>query len=352
MRSRLTILFILLSLGCFAQPETLSKYYRFIHSAELAIVYGKPDSSAFYYTEAFRNRPLPFARDLRNASIVNTRLNKFDIVYAQLEKLVRLGLSVDQLKTDTVYSRFFRSAYGRNFLKHCSQWKPIYQKAYRNKIRELIALDQSLRRKANAYTHHMDSIRAIDKRNILSFVQMIRERGFPTESAVGIEATNVINPLYFAVIAHQSSGYTQYDSLYALIRHHILEGNIENKMGAYMLERINGGSVLNVIKLQYVTVRDSTRSAANPHNVVVKESSDWGIFPLTGELVAKEDLKRQELMLDNYKENLLKALFNLSNREYALAGSGEGAYINYTSLEGYKKESEKLLTGSRIIEGR
>ncbi len=253
-----------------------------------------------------------------------------------------MGASIDTLKKGQVYAEFLSSTAGKRLLTQYPTWKPVYNKTYRKKIEELVEADQYFRKKPSAYTVYGDTIKAIDRKNIADFLSLTKKYGFPSESKIGIDPDDFTNPLYSLIILHQSNGPLQQFDFYPLLSEQILKGNIENKAGLFMMNRVSGGYVFDVVRVQHIKVIDSTRSKSNPNNYTVLQTSKWGYYPLNEKEEKVINAKRKEFYLDSYEEGMTKTLYSLEQSLYLLSAYGSYSTLTYPKYADYQADKLNL----------
>ena len=341
------LLLILLISGkdTLAQNSKTGNYYKYIYKGEECILNSALDSSSYYFSLAFKYVEFPFARNIYNAAVVDAKLSKNEKVYNYLVYLLKLGASYHQLFSDTSFKKFFLSDYGKKLIAFSEQIKPTYNKYYRAQIEKLVKDDQYFRIKPNANSTYIDTIKAIDRQNIATFLSLNNKYGFPSEHEIGIDSNIFTLPLYALIILHQSNGRLQQHNFDELLTKNILDGKIENKIGAYLLNRLHGTTIsaYEVIKFQFVKVKDTTMSASDPNNTTVIKETEWGYFPINEKEVNKVNIARSQIYLDGYYESIKKILFGLIHKEYRMFSTGALTKQNYTSLTRFNSDKEKLV---------
>jgi hypothetical protein len=326
-----------------AQPKQLVAYYQAIYKAENCIMQNRLDSSLHYYQQAFAAWPRPFGRDTYNAAVVASQQKVYIKTHHYLTRLLKLGAKLADIKNTKIFAPFLQSQLGRRFLQQAPSVKPIYDAVYRSQIEALLAADQAFRIKKGSYTLYGDTIKKIDRQNISAFLQLVNEKGFPTEEKVGITSLEgVAAPLYNIIIVHQGSGPLQQYSFASLIKENILTGSIENKAGAYLYNRSLGYNIFDILRVQYVKIKDSTASHSNPNNFTVLEESEWGYAPLTEKEAAQTNTRRAALLLDSYEAHLSKTLFAIKNPVYQLSANGAQSTFTVTKYEDFIAQKQVL----------
>jgi hypothetical protein len=299
----------------FAQ-ENLKSYYDNIYKADDFIVAGRLDSAELSLRAAFAHKPKPFARHLYIYAIVNSKLGNFQKVSSAFKSLLELGMPFDKIVEANLFSGYLQSAEGKKMAKSYKKIKPSYDHAYRERIKLMLVRDQLFRTKAGSYSTYGDTIKKIDRENIDELMMLIRTKGFPTEQRVGIDEKLNFAPLFALLIIHQSSGPMQQYDFSELIREQVKNGNIENREGYFLFNRVSGGMSMSLVNVKYVKLIDTTGSRANPTNQVLIKTSDWGYFPLKSIDENRENLRRAEFFIEPYDKSIRKARFALKNPDF------------------------------------
>jgi hypothetical protein len=325
-----------------AQNSEVKSYYENIYRSEACILNNQLDSSSFYFSKAFEAMRFPFARNVFNAAIVDAKLANYKNVFKYCTYLLQLGASYHKLSSDTSFGAFFVSPYGKKLRTSHKSIKPIYNNQYRSVIIKMVKDDQFYRQKPNGYRIYGDTIKAIDKRNIAALLQNIKKYGFPSEYNVGVDSGRLTMPLYTVIVIHQSSGALQQYDFSNILTRAVLDGDIENKAGAFMINRSSGSNWFEVMKLQLIKVIDTTLNPSDPNNINILKETDWGYFPLNEKELRQADEQRANLYLDGWEANIRKVLFGLKQQQYLMFSAGANTRLNYTSAEGFEIDSGKM----------
>jgi hypothetical protein len=348
MRNRAILLLLCFNINinnfwAYSQNKSLEKYYSNIYLAEECILKGSPDSSLIYYSTAFTFKPYPFSRDIYNAAVVADKTNQNKIEYKYLKLLIARGVSCTELAKAKGFNNFFHQKGNERMIRQLQKQRPQFSKEYRKEIETLIERDQFFRIKPNGYKLFIDTILKIDAQNVNAFQNLIKKYGYPSEDKIGVDKLKAIGyPLYSGIILHQASGPMQQFNLTGLIKENILNGNLENKIGFFFLSRINGEGLSDILKFNLVKVIDSTKSASNPANIIIIDSTDYGYLQLSQEDIFQKNTRRLEFYLDDYESSLKKSLFSLKHPEYKLNVLGSTSNGNYTKREDYEIDKKLL----------
>lgn len=338
----LFILFTFLSLLANGQERNVEQYYQHINKAELLLTEGKLDSSSHHFSAGFKHLPFPFSRHVFNAAVVDAQLKRYNNVHEYLKYLLQLGYPFDSLNNAPLFKVFFKTSEGKKLVAVKSQIKPIYNTEYRSAIVKMVEDDQFFRIKSGGYKLYSDTIRKIDKRNVDELLRLIDLHGFPSESKVGVDPTSLLHPLYSVIIIHQTKGPAQIYNFEKIVTEHMLQGNIENKAGFYLVKRATGGRTEVVYKVVHVKVTDPTKNVGSSTNHQVLESSDYGYLPESAEKIKKMNEERQRVYLDTHEENIKKVFFSLQFPQYKTSSLGAVEMIVHQDRQLYSEEKAIL----------
>lgn len=299
--------------------ENLEAYYNHTHKAEHFIIDNRLDSAELYFRKAFTYRQHPFARHLYISAIVNSKLGNFKAVSGALVSLIELGLRFEKISQVKLFSNYLKSKEGKRLAKIQKNIKHTYDPAYRLRIEQMAERDQFFRTKPGSYATYGDTIKKIDQENVDSLLMLIKTKGFPTEQKIGIDENLSFAPLFSILFIHQSNGPLQQYDFSELLRQNVRNGNIENKEGYFLFNRVSGGNFMEIVRVQQVQLIDSLKSRGNPSNHIVLNTSKWGYLGISEK--EKENAKRLDFLLEDYDSNLKKDLFALQNNDFDLMQS-------------------------------
>jgi hypothetical protein len=325
-----------------APKNNVQLYYDHIFKAEAFIIRHQLDSCAYYFAQAFRQLPHPFARHVYNAAVANAQLKNYPLVYQHLVYLYQLGASHKKLKADSSFASFFASPQGKKISAGYKKIKPVYNARYRAAILKMAEDDQVFRQKPNAYKLYNDTIQAIDKRNVAQLLALMDKYGFPTEQAIGVNADALSMPLYEILILHQSNGPLQQFDFSNILVKAIMAGQLENKAGSFLLNRSSGEGGFEVMKLQLVALIDTTIQWNDGDNTKLIKETDWGYFPLSEKELNKANMRRRQLYLDDWEANIRTVLFGLKQKRFLIFSSGGAQSIIYTDAAGFESDKAKM----------
>ena len=187
--------------------EDLRKYYSHTNKAEINIIEKNYQQAMVEYEKAFASWGEPFAVDYYNAAVCGVFCDKFDKTKYYLEKVLTLGYSFSNVKKEKVFRPFFKSKFGKSLEKEKPIMK-IQDEEYREIIQNLYHYDQVIRQKydyVSNKTYEKYFVRQqyiIDSLNLAVFEMLIKERGFPSESKIGVDSESLNFPAYDILLDH------------------------------------------------------------------------------------------------------------------------------------------------------
>lgn len=185
----------------YAQSDVLL-YHSLIYSAENSILNSNFYEARNLYRRAFDLDQEPFFEDLLNAAIVSNILG--DSIEAK--KCIQIS---DSLHCINLYDSDIDSVYGSLVRDLDPERSCELDYEYRDSIFLLFKVDQQIRTSHPDYSLWTDSLFSIDHNIRLRLMNLILNRGFPSQQRVGIFFPLTFPPPYYYVILHayQSSDF-------------------------------------------------------------------------------------------------------------------------------------------------
>lgn len=324
----------------------LKKYYSVINQAELFIIENKYDSAAQQYDLAFINNKQPFAKDIYNAILCNCKTNDHRKAYNYMYKLAQLGYPVEKIKSQKVCADFWLSPYGAKATNLNKTVKPIYDPAYRRLIYDMFDKDQQFRIMTGSYKLYGDTIYKIDKKNVDLFRTCIKKYGFPSEYKIGVDTSGVIQPIYWAIIIHQSTSDKQIYNFSADLRTAISKGELENHAGAQMIMRNDGVTLFDgfgLVEVQFDSVSYNKHSNGKIDTITRKFRSGLGVYPCTDEEAKKYNNEREKIMLEPIADYYKKIKAQVSQQDFHFLMPASESIFNVTSYQAYLEFTKNLI---------
>lgn len=306
-----------------AISQSAQTYYAFIHKGEAAYNKENYAEALQLYDQAFKHKQgLPFAYDLFHYGFIACKAEQYAKAEESFTKIIRLGLSPSYFDNfqDSPIGPFLQSERGKEFLKNASKlpmMETINQELRENILKRRLR-DQYYRLKPNGYEIFRDSITYVDHQNADFLMELYRQyNGFPDESIIGIDSTNVTEPFYFILLLHQSFGtFSRKFDFSREIKEAITSGRLNNIIGGELLEKSLEKFTLGN-DMQYTMVLDSLKTI-NIHNPYKRENFPdrdvcEGFMPKSDSDMAKIHSNRQEIYMENIQERMIKR--NLRTRE-------------------------------------
>lgn len=168
------LFFILLLLSC-TTPYS-RRYYAHVNKAEQAIIDNRYSLAIRHYRKAFKY-PMGFADHYFNAFKVSIQENNLRFAEYNAAKLLERGLCLDFFEQYPMLSNYVLR------WNRLSAYKPDIDQTYRIKLQEMMDLDQTVSRRDR------DATRRVFQQNYDTFKKMMKTRGYPTESSIGLSCT-------------------------------------------------------------------------------------------------------------------------------------------------------------------
>lgn len=322
-RSALFLLLLILLNACATSgvpeqaemPDYTAVYHPVINVAELRVVEGDYEGALVAYKQAFAAVPSPFARDYYNAAVSAVQLNDEKQAFDYLEQLVLKGVSLPYLERQEVFDTLQASKRWQKFQKKYPKRRQKYEQAANLDLRadldELYARDQYFRQAEGGWRVHGDTIKQIEKDNVVNLLNWISDYGYPGEGLIGVADTLEELPRFTVVIqrqTHARNGFEFQNILTKAVR----QGRIAPHAAAYLLDQQAG-------KSQY----GSRAFARIICKKCKKDKNHEKIQGLLLEKMSEEELVqiekgRKRLGLESLQDYKKKVLYSLENDQFKL----------------------------------
>ena len=169
----------------FGQIKNIRNYQENINNAELSLIAGnKSIALNEYYTTLIKSEG-NFCKDIYNA----TELTKKDTFFVFLNLLTTKGLTNSYINGLTEFSQFHKDPKWIAFLKDNQNYNGI-NKELKAQIDSLHDIDQFFRTKDGSYKVYGDTIKQIDRKNMLFMYSLITANEFPGEHDIGVNSVS------------------------------------------------------------------------------------------------------------------------------------------------------------------
>jgi len=325
---KLSITFLLIIFQFNLKSQVVARYYEYINEAEMAFYNGDLPTAQAAYKNAFTLKDAPqFASNLYNYGYISILLKDYRQSYLSFKKVIELGLSTNRFKNnkDSIIKIFLAAKEGKQFLKEIDSYTLDVgiDKALRAKMYRLTQMDRKYRLKENGYTAYRDSMTITDHAVVDSLLEIFKEyKGIPTERKIGIDTFDIISPIYFYLLVHQSEGTNsrKYD-FSEYIKEAVRNGNINNSVAADLLERANstfklGG--LNFQVLEYDSLGKSKLGFEHNYANLPRENFCVGFGTIKGNTEQEINDRRTALYLPTLKQRLKMFEAQMLNQKHNL----------------------------------
>lgn len=323
---KLKILIYFFTVNTFAQmQQSVKEYYNNINIAEDLILKNDLNGAISFYNKAFKEKKEPFFRDIYNQALCFALLRKKQKCRKNLKILINYGYPKDSLLSNEKFKRIITKLKFKQNLK--------YDNAYKIAIDSIFERDQFFRKIDRI--KFKDSIRKIDSTNVIKLLELIKEKGFPTERKIGVYDYFDYKPFSIIVVHNHIIGY----NFSSIILNAIYNGDLDNRIGAdlYNLSIANGkdlyGSNLGGLT-QYALCKGTT----------ILKKTPFGIYKLDPEIIKEKNKNRFEIGLDDIEINQKKLLFNEKFKGFIFIKYRNKKRWCLESEEDYNKCMEKLIT--------
>lgn len=271
-----------------------NEYFNLIDQAEIAIVNSDFKEANSLYQKAFNTNTESFVLDIINYSKCNCFLSD-KIQKNAIITLLQKGLSIKELRKDVVLKKCIK--------KNDAEFKdiePIYDSLYRKQIQQLGYDDQFYRLKKGSYVKYRKEIDSIDYNNINTFIELVDEKGFPSEAKIGVE-NRVGWQEWIIVVLHyqqQRSKDKSKPDITKILKKAVDENKLRPSIYAHLAEMQN----------------DSIYRKYYHSPLVMIEKGEYRIFKSTLDKVNTIDEEREKIGMSSLKNQLVKFFFTQSKK--------------------------------------
>ena len=192
--SKIKIIIIFFSYTSYAQLQSnIRSYYAYVNNAESLVLKSDFKKAIISYDEAFRYKKDVFLKDIYNQAVCYAILNKKHKCIKNLKTLLNYGYPLDSLLSN---EKFKKTIANYNFNERI-----LYDSTYKKIMDSLFTRDQFYRKIDRL--KYKDSIRITDSTNVIKLLELIKQKGFPTERKTGVYQEFDYSPLSL-IIVHNS----------------------------------------------------------------------------------------------------------------------------------------------------
>jgi hypothetical protein len=298
--------FLLLTYVSFGQTKTTNnnfEYYKLINLAELSIVDSAYNKALDNYQEAFSKTKSPMSKDLHNACVCALKTKKYDEVFDFFDKLVQKGVKFDYFKSSVfkpIHNIEKWKEFEIKYPKKNKEAKSKFNLELKYYIDAMHGRDQDLAVKKNEDPNFRPKFHTEVKKNEKTFVRLIKEFGFPSEDAIGVDEpdNSKISILLFHFM--QKRGY--YDS-----------GN--DSLDYYLLNAIQDGEFDPYGYANLVTMDNTNKTEFGETAIIVVNDKYFGIRAFTKEEELIVNKNRKSIGLETINDYHRKAMYAFNHPE-------------------------------------
>jgi hypothetical protein len=339
------LLILFCSAHCFlyAQdlPEQIRSYHFSCHKAENEIVSSKYDSGLELYLEAFKIDSVNlFARDIYNAFACAVLLEKREIAYELLEKLVYKGFSLTD--TSSKVSKMLKKLKSQDKERFSTFSELIYPKIrthyeskinqkYREFVLNLEPRDQEYRKKPGGYKKYMNEIMHMDSLNCYEFIEWIQKEGFPNENKIGIDKD--FSSPYYIVVHHHAQQFSR---------------NKKRDLFSNILsDALQQGEVLPSDYVAYVDLlndKSMPKYGTNYYLIKLGNKKGWYYYNISTENERQIESNRFKIGLDSIRDYRSKLFFNSRNNFFYFRQYNNYQHLSLQQAKKFGKSISKYQT--------
>lgn len=314
-------------------PTNIKKYYIDVNQAEMSIVNNNINEAINYYETAFKQIENPFCRDRYNLAVCYAKNKNKTKTFLELQKIVSLGYPLDSIKNN----KFFKK-----YAKKLKREQIKFDKNYRDIIDSLLYIDQKFRKIDSKL--YKDTIKAIDIKNVETLKKLFKDKGFPSESRIGVYAAfnwSALDIIFKHNYYHNEYPYRFNFSSY--LEQAIKTADIDARIAITHIAGLNGndpfGSLFNAI-IQHGYAIDEERK-------VYSELSKEALINLEGKDTKKINESRADFGLCSIEDYQKKIRFQRKNKEFKILVATESYKKFYWKT---KEEYEKSIKNVIFLE--
>ena len=323
--SKIKIIIIFFSYTSYAQLQSnIRSYYAYVNNAESLVLKSDFKKAIISYDEAFRYKKDVFLKDIYNQAVCYAILNKKHKCIKNLKTLLNYGYPLDSLLSN---EKFKKTIANYNFNERI-----LYDSTYKKIMDSLFTRDQFYRKIDRL--KYKDSIRITDSTNVIKLLELIKQKGFPTERKTGVYQEFDYSPLSLIIVHNHITGY----NFSNIIMNAINSGELDNRIGAELLnlslangKDLYGSMSGGLIKFELCKGKD-----------IIKETP-FGIVKIKPELIEEKNKNRLLIGLDDLETNQKKILYNDKNKYFLFTKYRDKKRWCIENEDDYNKSKEKLI---------
>ncbi len=278
-----------------------SDYQNHINQAELKAVDADFEGALDQYKISFGYKDA-FAKDYYNAAVCASRLSNSKQASFYLQKVLEKGYDASFLRADTIFSEIFGGSDSSRVNK-----KPVkpFDTRLKHLLDSLLNADQEFRKK-NPQSYHKgewnDTIRSIDSTNVIKLREVINLNSFPSEAAIAVQPSSLIDFNWYALLIHQQKGSPNRFSDFSFpVLSAMARGDILPHRGAFLFRRLYG--------------KDSLFGSGAVFKVVENKKPKYFYNEISQEQEKKIDENRKKYGLESLVDHRKKLKYFLEHKD-------------------------------------
>lgn len=294
-----TLIIFLYSISAIAQTVNHKQYLLLTNEAELNIMKADYRQALKQYKIAFGYNPDGFGRDYYNAALCAVRIKNFKTAFEYLQNLTELGVEADYFEENTEINVLKNTKKWNRFIKYSknvNSEKNRFDTLLQAEFDDMLKIDQKIKR----MPENRDTFASVVLSNTKRIIQIINEKGFPSEKMLGISSP-LSGPFSMVLLMHyfQTIGNNK-DTLQ-------LSPVVEKAVADCKLDKALFFKI-------YATrnEKDNVRDNFGSSNILIVDTNIV-YFNYTKQSIETFDKNRVRLNLETYKQSQMKGTFQIRN---------------------------------------
>ncbi len=324
--NKIKIIFIFLTYTSYAQLQSnIRNYYEHVNNAERLVIKNDFKKAVLCYNEAFRYKKDAFLKDIYNQALCYAILNKKHKCRKNLKALLNYGYPLDSLLLN---EKFKKVTANYNFNE-----KLLIDINYKKTMDSLFVRDQFFRKIDRI--KYKDSIVKTDSTNVVRLLELIKEKGFPTERKTGVYGVFEYDPFSLMVVHNHITGY----DFSSIVKNAINSGELDNRIGAELLNL----SLANGQDL-YGSMSGGLVQFALCEGKKILKKTPFGVVKMKPAVIEEKNKNRLLIGLDDIESNQMKLLYSEKNKWFLFTKYRDKKRWCIENEDDYNKSKETLIT--------
>jgi len=347
MKKQTLILILFLTffkIGYSQLSDSMKLYYFKVNLAELSISDSAYIDALKYYNEAFNLKKKPFCKDKFNSAICFALQGNNKYTYLTLKYIIQYGYSLNDIRNKKVFDRFFLSRYGKKLVSFEKKKLVLYNRGIRDSYDSLLHKDQYFRIKKGSYDVYGDTIRKINKTNVVCLLKLIEKYGNPSEQLIGVYPNFDFNPFNILVTHNYVGSKTgQIFDFSEILYKAIYSGDLDSRVAASLITGSIGKDIYGSFFLGLIQYGILDKN--EPELIKKGSLSGYGLLIFNpNEKTKKTNIEREKIGLDSIEEARKKLSFQYYHNDFCLINMGEAKKgFLFSNEEEYNNKLKNLI---------